>query len=112
MGVERSDWIVVGVDIGMKHYDDENYEYFDQYAERNRLGDITFLIDGMSGQYFIVGEVLLHADAYNGFGLSEFPLIETDELKESSERVLNFVKMNFEMEKHPEPKLIVLTHWT
>ncbi|MCM3109947.1 hypothetical protein [Lederbergia lenta] len=112
MGVDRSDWIVVGVDIGMKHYDDDNYEYFDQYSEQNKLGEITFLIDGMSSKYFIVGEVLSHADFYDGLGINEFPLVETNELDESAERVLEFVKMNFDMEKYPEPKLIVLTHWT
>jgi hypothetical protein len=112
MGVNRSDWIVVGVDIGMEHYDDENYEYFDQYSEQNKLGDMTFLIDGMSGEYFIVGEVLLHADAYDGFKVNGFPITETSEFNEAAERVLSFIKANFMLDKEPEPKLIVLTHWT
>ena len=112
MGIVRSDWVVVGVDIGMDYYDDENYERFDQYSERCKIGEITYLIDGMSGEYFIVGEVVLHADDYKGFGVNDFPLIDMSEFKDSVGRVSTFIKENFEMEEYPEPRLMILTHLT
>lgn len=112
MGVDRSDWIVIGVNIGMENYKDDNYDFYDKYDQQDKLGDMTFLIDGMSGKYFIVGEVLLKGDYYDGFGLNEFPIVETNELNESSARVREFVKKEFDIDNVEDPKLIVLTHFT
>lgn len=111
MGVSRSDWVVIGVDIGMEHYDDENSDFFDQYAMQSGEGDITFLIDGMSGDYFIVGEVVAHGDEYDGFGITEIPLENSERFKQIADDVLSFIKIKFDV-PNIEPKIIVLTHWT
>jgi len=110
MGVSRSDWIVVGADLGYGMVDEENYDYYDKYSKRNNEGEITFLIDGMSGQYFIVGEVVLaDTEGYQGFELTEL-LFKDDDIEEAKENVRAFIKTAFNVEV--EPKLLVLTHWT
>ena len=110
MGVNRSDWMVVGVDLGYDKVDEENYEYYDTYAQRDEEGEITFLIDGMHGDYFIVGEVILaEKDEREGFGLVELDFNDED-IKESKENVRAFIKKEFNIDV--EPKLLVLTHWT
>lgn len=96
----------------MDHYDEDNYEFFDKYTKQNEIGDMTFLVDGISGEYFVVGEVILCTEEHDGFGLCEFPIIETIEFKESAERVKEFINMNFMIDKKIYPKIIVLTHWT
>lgn len=111
MGVNRSDWIVVGVDIGMEHYDGDNEELYDKYNRQSRQGNMTFIIDGMSGEYFIVGEVIKCVDE-EGFGLLGFPINENDLLKVSAERVKSFISLHFKIDNEIEPKLLVFTHWT
>jgi hypothetical protein len=109
MVVRRSDWVVVGVDIGMNYYDDENWELYDEFSEQKKVGEITYLIDGLSGDYFIVGTVL-RADTggYSGFGLFEIDMEQS--LEQEKEKVRLHIKKNFGLDV--SPKLIVLTHWT
>lgn len=108
MSINKTEWLVVGVNIGMEHYDDDNYEYFEKYAERNKPGEITYLIDGMSGKYFIVGEVIAYGDEYDGFELQEINL----GYNQSVSRVKEFIRKEFDMGYEVEPKLIVLSHFT
>ncbi|WP_310876928.1 hypothetical protein [Priestia megaterium] len=110
MGVNRSDWMVVGVDLGYDKIDDDNWDYYDTYSQRNKEGEMTFLIDGMHGDYFIVGEVILgETDEKEGFGLTELDFNDSD-IEESKENVRAFIKKEFNIDV--EPKLLVLTHWT
>lgn len=109
MGVRRSDWVVIGVNIGMEHYDDDNYEYFDRYDRKKESGDITFIIDGMSGKYFIIGEVVSYGDEYDGLGLTSIPL--DNKFQESAERVKKFIRKEFDIAHIKDPELIILTHW-
>jgi hypothetical protein len=109
MGVDRSDWIVIGANIGMEYYDDEKYEYFDKFASQNVVGEITYIIDGMCGEYFVVGTVIRADDGgYNGLGIFEINPDKTFE----KERLLvrNHIKEHFGLDV--APKLIVLTHFS
>lgn len=111
MSVNRSDWIVIGANIGMKHYDDDNCEAYDELSDQDTVGEMTYLIDGMSGEYFIVGEVVAaDTDGYNGFPITELPILQPRIFDEKRDRVAKFIESNFGIEV--EPKLIVLTHWT
>jgi len=110
MGVSSSDWIVVGADLGYDMIDEDNYEYYDKYSMRNSEGEKTFLIDGMSGQYFVVGEVILaDTSGDQGFELTEL-LFKDEDIAEIKEDVKLFIKKEFNVDV--EPKLLVLTHWT
>lgn len=116
MGVDRSDYIVIGANIGMEHYNDDWWEMdinpADQYDGRDKPGEITWIIDGMSGNYFVVGEVIqCDPEGYNGFNQVEIDLHGTTETKflQASLRVREHIRDNFGIDVIP--KLIVLTHW-
>lgn len=116
MGVDRSDLIVVGVDIGQELYDDDHwelegeshYEKYD-YRSKSKEGEIAYIYDGMSGRYFIVGE-LVKSD-YEGYsGLGRFVHDEkSKEFKASKKRVKKFIQEMFGIEV--EPKYITMTHY-
>ena len=107
MSVSRTDWILIGADIGFERYDDEHTDFIDTYAMQSHKGDITFLIDGMGGEYFVVGEVVSYG--YDeGFGVTE---ISSDNFQEAVERVEAFLKLMFNIEDI-KPKLIAVTHYT
>jgi len=109
MGVNRSDWIVIGANIGYGKYDDEEYEKFDEFSAQDKVGEITYLIDGMSGEYFVVGIVIrADDDGYNGLGIFEINLVETYE--EYRKLAKEHIKESFGIET--EPSLIIMTHWT
>lgn len=107
MGVYRSDWIVIGANIGMENYDDDSCDKYDELCNRDKFGELTYLIDEMRGEYFIVGVVVKAADEYSGFGLTEITTL--DSFEKDSEIVRKHVKENFGLEV--TPKLIVLTHF-
>ncbi|KYC76819.1 hypothetical protein B4090_3505 [Bacillus licheniformis] len=106
MGVSRTDWIIIGADIGMMHYDDDRYEEYDEFDLQNTTGKITYLIDCMCGDYFFVGEVVKFAE--DGFGIYEFSLDEN--YYASKERVRKFILDKFNVET--EPKMFVISHYT
>lgn len=107
MGVDRKDYIVVGVDIGYDMYDDENYEFYDKYSGQDKEGSITFAIDYMSEGYFIVGEVFQVADDCDGLDYSFFGNEQQIELAKC--RVIAFVKEHFDIDCIPH--IIVKTQW-
>lgn len=114
MGVRRSDWIVIGVNIGMEYADwDEHEELLDKYYESKENGKISYVIDGMSGEYFIVGiPLFVDKDGYDGIQLHEFDFNEqtNEQFLTYSHRVREHVKENFGIDVMP--KIIVLTHWS
>ncbi|WP_163093815.1 hypothetical protein [Bacillus velezensis] len=108
MGVWRSDWVLIGADIGYDQFDEYKYEEYEKFEGVDRSGEITYLIDGMSGGYFVVGEVVTKASEYVGFRLSE---IEVGDIYENAcKRVRAHIRNEFGIEA--EPKLIVITHFT
>jgi hypothetical protein len=110
MGVRRSDYIVIGLNIGYDKYDDERFEEFEDYMEQGK-GEITYLIDGYSGKYFIVGEVIkCDKDGYEGLGVNEVSTTADTPFIAAKDRVRKFINEKFGI--NDEPKLIVLTHWT
>ncbi|URO01742.1 hypothetical protein 268TH002_45 [Bacillus phage 268TH002] len=108
MGVWRSDWVLIGADIGYDQNDHEKWEEYEKFAEMDNIGELTYLIDGMRGEYFIVGEVVTKADESEGFGISE---IKVGDIYEGAcERVREHIRNEFGVDT--EPKLIVITHFT
>lgn len=110
MGVKTTNYILFGADIGYKNYDSNKYEEYEVYDNCTKNGEITYLLDGMSGDYFYVGIVIQCADIYSdslNFKLSDF----TEELKKEYKEKLNkHVKDNFGLSINSE--IIVFTHFT
>ncbi|MGG3890239.1 hypothetical protein [Metabacillus fastidiosus] len=115
MGIKRSDWILIGVNIGKEYHNDEWYEMdnspLDKYDENSTVGEITYLYDGMGSKYFIVGEVIqADPNGHKGLKLFEENKINDGDYFVSVERVKLHIKENFGI--NTEPELIALTHWT
>lgn len=68
MGVDRTDYLMYGTDVGADAFDWEKHE-----AEIEGRPDARFDIvyDGMSGGYCIAGKVIAKSDAYEGFELAK-----------------------------------------
>ena len=111
MGVRRKDFVVVGANIGKEHYDDEKYDDLFMDLDNNAtIGEMTYLIDGYSGKYFIVGQVLASdSDGYNGIKL-DLSTISDEEMAGIKQRVYDYIKETFGVETNPS--VIVQTHWT
>ena len=111
MGVRRKDFVVVGANIGREHYDDEKYE--DEFVDldgNTKIGEMTYLIDGYEGKYFIVGQVLASdKDGYNGIKL-DLSTISDEEMAGIKQKVYVYIKDTFGVET--SPSVIVQTHWT
>jgi hypothetical protein len=115
MGVRRSDWIIIGVNIGYDVYgkadDNVQNDLLDsEFYDNAKVNKITYLIDGYSGEYFIVGQVIrVDKDGCSGLSLTEFSLNEND-YPVAERNAKQHIKEHFGLDV--EPRLIVLTHWT
>ena len=63
MGVDRTDDLMLGVDMGAADFDRDSFEAECDGAP-NRRFDIIY--DGMSGQYCIAGKIIAKSDPYDG----------------------------------------------
>ena len=59
MGVNRTDYLMLGVDMGAADFDRDSFEAECDGAP-NRRFDIIY--DGMSGQYCIAGKIIAKSD--------------------------------------------------
>lgn len=63
MGVDRTDYLMYGADLGAKAFDWDKHEAELEGAP-NRRFDIVY--DGMSGRYCIAGKIIAKGDPYDG----------------------------------------------
>lgn len=66
MGVDRTDYLMFGVDVGYDAFDWDKHEAEVEGAA-NRRFDVVF--DGMSGKYCIAGKVIAKSEPYDGIGM-------------------------------------------
>lgn len=111
MGVERSDYIMIGANIGYDRYDDEEWDKYEDYRRRtHETGEIAYVLDGMNGNYFAVGIILeCDRDGYDGLSFHDIPFIGTSKYDEYKETVRKHIKENFNLDI--EPSILVFTHW-
>lgn len=75
MGVDRTDYLMFGADMGAK-----NFEYEKHEAEIEGRPGCRFNIvyDGMSGQYCIAGKIIATSDPYEGFEMAKIDPAKLD----------------------------------
>ena len=68
MGVDRTDYLMFGTDLGAKAFEWDQHE-----AEIEGRPDARFDIvyDGMCGKYCIAGKIIAKSDAYDGFEMAK-----------------------------------------
>ena len=110
MSTKRSDYILIGLNIGYDKYDSCKIEKLEKYFKLG-FGEMIYLIDSYSDEYFVVGELIkCDTDGSEGFGVNEFSTTVDTPFIESKARVRKFIREKFGIDD--EPKLIVLTHWS
>jgi hypothetical protein len=122
MGVNRTDFVLIGANIGFDKYDDniweeENNDYDKYNYRRKEAGDMVYIIDGMGGDYFIIGQIIkIDEGDYDGLGFIDAVQLDS-ELYETKVKVKNFIKDRFmvdseEFENKIEPKLLIFSHFS
>ncbi|UUG68116.1 hypothetical protein [Bacillus phage PK-3] len=112
MGVDRRDYIVVGVDLVErpdKYYNGDIEDFCEQYYFKYKIGDITFIDDFYNGNYFIVGEVLQVSKDYDD-GLDYSLLGKEEQIEIAKIRVKAFIKEYFNIDS--SPYVIIKTQWS
>ena len=64
MGVDRTDYLMFGVDVGYDAFDWDKHEKEVEGAPGARFDVIC---DGMSGEYCVAGKIIAASDQYDGF---------------------------------------------
>lgn len=68
MGVDRTDYLMFGTDIGPEAFERDEFEAEMDGAPERRF-DIVY--DGMSGKYAIAGKIIATSDPYDGFEMAK-----------------------------------------
>lgn len=114
MGVYRHDYILIGAKVDTKVCTDDFFESGENneflYERKHKTGEIAYLYDGYSGEYFIVGiPIQVKHDVDDGFAYFEYDSLLAEHF-EFIDKVHNHVKEKFN--QFVEPKLIVMSHFT
>ena len=117
MSVRVTEYLIIGVNVGVQFMDnivgkddDEWYEENAKLIDSTEIGSMSYISDAYSGKYYYIGEVLDSCGDYtNRSRLTKTELDYTEEeLIEIKSRVKNYIKSNFGVEI--EPKMIRFTH--
>lgn len=68
MGVDRTDYLMFGADMGTKDFDRDAMEAEIEGAHGARF-DVIY--DGMSGKYCLAGKIIAKSDPYEGFEMAK-----------------------------------------
>jgi hypothetical protein len=68
MGVDRTDYLMFGADMGAKDFDYDKHEAEVEGAPGCRF---NIVYDGMCGKYCIAGKIIATSDPYEGFEMAK-----------------------------------------
>lgn len=107
MGVDRTDYLMLGVDIGPEAFERDEFEAEMDGAPGRRF-DIVY--DGMCGKYAIAGKIVATSDPYEGFEMAK---IEPEKLSVDRAALAATVSAAFERDVSPDDfSLILFSHFS
>lgn len=107
MGVDRTDYLMFGADIGPKAFEYDEFEAEMDGAPGRRF-DMVY--DGMSGKYAIAGKIIARSDPYEGFEMAQ---IDPDLLDVDASALAAVVSQAFNQQLSAKDfKLILFTHFS
>lgn len=68
MGVDRTDYLMLGVDMDAKAFDLDKHE---AEIEGSPAARFNIVYDGMCGKYCIAGKIIATSDPYEGFEMAK-----------------------------------------
>lgn len=75
MGVDRTDYLMFGADIG---FDDADFDKCQAEIEGAPGARFDVIRDGMSGQYCLAGKIIAKSEPYEGFEMAKIEKLEFD----------------------------------
>lgn len=106
MGVDRTDYLMFGVDLGGGAFDWDKHV---NEIEGNSNARFDLINDDMSGQYCIAGKIVAVSDPYEGFSKS---IIEPDQLGVDIGALAAKVSEAFDRHIPPDDfKLLLFSHF-
>lgn len=107
MGVDRTDYLMVGIDLGAEAFDWDKHEAEIEGRPEARF-DIVY--DGMCSKYCIAGKIIARSDAYEGFELAK---IDPEKLGVDRAALAAKVSSAFERDVSPDDfSLILFSHFS
>lgn len=109
MGVRTSHYVVLGAKLPYKPGDSERYEAYEFSSWKPKKSGLVVIVDGMSGDYIIVGHMLAATgnDESADYFFEPTEITLTPKMFEAAKKdVLDKLGLDI------EPKLVVLTHHT
>lgn len=119
MGVRRKDYIILGVDIGYKTFEDAQ-EYLDEetfiemesYIHYDEIGKMTIIPQWEDEKGCYVGYLIAKSDEYSGFEKVHKISLGYDDDDEIDD-IIQFVQDHLDQIIEPEDiKVIVFTVWS
>jgi hypothetical protein len=109
MSVSREEYVILGQLYEYTSELSDKVDHINQY-NKDKVGDFMALVDGMNGDYIIIGMLLAVGDEYDG--LSKVISFTSDELDEfKTEIVPEIAKLEIIGWSSIPFKIHILTHW-
>jgi hypothetical protein len=107
MGVDRTDYLMLGVDVGASAFNWDRHED-ERNGAPNRRFDIVY--DGMSGAYCIAGKIIAVSKPYEGIAMTK---INPDDLGVDRSELASVLTKEFGGPVHPEDlSLMLFSHFS
>lgn len=68
MGVDRTDYLMLGVDVG---YDATDWDKFEAEIDGSPDARFDIVYDGMCGKYSIAGKIIARSEPYDGIEMTK-----------------------------------------
>jgi hypothetical protein len=125
MSISQTHYVILGIkydfdeakrNLGDEVFDNDivnNYEddvYEEKITEKNGL---TVVSDGMNGEYFVIGKVLVKASLVDGIEMTSIPIQHSGQVTEQTRKIMRDIEKCFP-QLNPDPldvKIYIFTHW-
>lgn len=107
MGTSREEWVIYGQRYPYSQKLSDKVDNIDQYSDND--DDFVALVDGMNGEYIIIGKVIEEGDEYEGIELSGHTIEDLEEYKQ--EVVPKIAQLGIENWADVPFKIYFLSHW-
>tara|TARA_R110002094_G_C4842409_1_gene206340 strand:+ start:380 stop:733 length:354 start_codon:yes stop_codon:yes gene_type:complete len=116
MSVQTNTYLMIGIKLpyDAKFSDDDEEDKFEDYYDSAFGGikhhnGLCMLLDGMSGDYVIIGKVLKKTESHRGFELGPISLDEIDVDGSERKHVSSLIKAQFDIDK--PATILIVSHY-
>jgi len=104
MGVDRTDYLFYGIDVG---YDAVDYDRDEDVISGTPEAPFDMVYDGMCGKYALAGKIIARSDPYDGLPFKEI----TPDMLPVPEELMRKISERFG-ESGQKPRLMLFSHFS